>query len=348
MLRTILVLFPALAFAMPATSSADEPRWGGQQGYGQNVGKGDVDQFDFCADLLQGVTQNRACEVLTADECLAACDIAATGDDAARSCRSSCTAEGAVFCSTRWGGGYDQGVGKPGFGKPGFGKPVGPGQDLTPFDQEIEEDLVQEIEQDLEQEFGKHNVGKGDQTLGKDIEQDLEQMVEQELEQGMLDTELEQEMVQELEQELEQGILDTELEQDVVQELEQELEQGIGKNIGKDHNIGKPGFGKRWGKPGYNQGFGKDQVGKFDQDLEQEFDQDLEQELEQELEQGIGKNIGKYDQNIGKPGFGKRWGKPGYNQGVGKGDLVYVECEMLEQGIGKGVGKGVGKGHYGK
>ncbi|MCY1058810.1 hypothetical protein [Nannocystis sp. SCPEA4] len=359
MLRTILVLFPALAFALPATSSADEPRWGGQQGYGQNVGKNIEQEMNFCVDLLQGVTQNRSCEVLSADECLSACDIAATGDDAARSCRSSCTAGGAMFCSTaRWGKGYDQG-----FGKPGFGKPVGPGQGLTPLEQEIEQELVQ----DLEQGFGKPTVGKEEQLI-QELEQDIgkhtvgkdtiEQELVQELEQGMVqgDTLLEQEMVQELVQDLEQGMVqdDTLLEQELVQELEQDLEQGIGKDIGK--NIGKPGFGKRWGK--YNQGFGK-----YDQNLEQEILQELEQELEQGFgkheqgfgkhEQGIGKyeqGIGKYEQGIGKPGFGKRWGK-GYDQGFGKGELIYLdvaECEMLVQDLEQGVGKGVGKHTFGK
>ncbi|MBZ5711741.1 hypothetical protein [Nannocystis pusilla] len=367
MLRTILVLFPALAFALPATSSADEPRWGGQQGYGQNVGKDIEQEMNFCVDLLQGVTQNRSCEVLSADECLAACDIAATGDDAARSCRSSCTAGGAMFCSTaRWGGGYDQGFGKPGVGKPGFGKPVGPGQGLTPLDQDLEQELLQDLEQgfgkptvgkdqnvvqeleQLEQGFGKPTVGK-DQNVVQELEQ-LEHMVQD-------DTLLEQEMVQELVQELEQGMtqdLDQDLIQDLEQELIQDLEQGIGKdigkNIGKDQNIGKPGFGKRWGK--YDQGFGK-----YDQSLEQEILQELEQHFgkhEQGIgkheqgvgkyEQGIGKyeqGIGKYEQGIGKPGFGKRWGK-GFDQGIGKGELIYLdvtECEMLVQDLEQGVGK---------
>ncbi|SFF48218.1 hypothetical protein SAMN02745121_09130, partial [Nannocystis exedens] len=118
MLRTILVLFPALAFSMPVTATAsDEARWGGShQGYGQN----ELLQLETCLAEVEQLTQNRSCTILDAEECLAACDVAADSEDASR-CRSACDDSGVAVCE-RWSGGqgFDQDVGQ------GLGKDVHP------------------------------------------------------------------------------------------------------------------------------------------------------------------------------------------------------------------------------
>ncbi|MFZ6183655.1 hypothetical protein [Nannocystis pusilla] len=143
MLRKILLLCPALAFALPLlAASPSEARplaipahpaewcWGGNN------------DCDFGEDLLLAVcvqTQifvqtgqdDRAydCDTLSGPSCLASCDDVA-GDDAG-TCRSQCDGEGAMFCApaqkTRWGGGgwgpWGQGIGPwgPGIG-PGWGQ----------------------------------------------------------------------------------------------------------------------------------------------------------------------------------------------------------------------------------
>ncbi|WP_434420414.1 hypothetical protein [Nannocystis pusilla] len=124
MLRKILMLCPALAFALPfiaATPSMARPLsipaqpaewcWGGD------------DCGDFGEDLLLAVcvqTQifvqtgqdDRAfdCDTLSGPSCLASCDNAA--GEAVQTCRSQCDGAGAMFCApsdlkTRWGGWND-------------------------------------------------------------------------------------------------------------------------------------------------------------------------------------------------------------------------------------------------
>lgn len=142
MLRKILLLCPAIAFALPfiaATPSLAKPlsipaqpaEWGDQW-----------NQFD--EDLLLAVcvqTQifvqtgqsDRAydCDTLTGPTCLANC----AGDDA-DTCRSQCNGDGAMFCSpslkSRWGG--NQGWG------PGWGPWGGFGPNWDDDDQDFDQD----------------------------------------------------------------------------------------------------------------------------------------------------------------------------------------------------------------
>ena len=121
MFRKILMLCPALAFALPiiaASPSMAKPLaipaqpaewcWGDQ---GINCGI-DNDQdllLAVCVQtqiFVQTGQDNRAydCDTLTGPTCLANCAVA--DDDA--TCRSQCDGPGAMFCSpalkTRWGG----------------------------------------------------------------------------------------------------------------------------------------------------------------------------------------------------------------------------------------------------
>jgi hypothetical protein len=123
MLRKILLLCPALAFALPfiaATPSMARPLSIPAEPVGWCWG--DNDCGDSGDELLLAVctqTQifvatgqdNRAydCDTLAGPSCLAACDNAG---DAGQTCRSQCDGEGAMFCApsdlkTRWGGWND-------------------------------------------------------------------------------------------------------------------------------------------------------------------------------------------------------------------------------------------------
>ena len=116
MLRKILLLCPAIAFALPfiaATPSLAKPLaipahpaewcWGDQ-----NCGIDDDLLLAVCVQtqiFVQTGQDDRAydCDTLTGPTCLANC----AGDNA-DTCRSQCDGEGAMFCSpalkTRWGG----------------------------------------------------------------------------------------------------------------------------------------------------------------------------------------------------------------------------------------------------
>lgn len=123
MLRKILMLCPALAFALPfvaATSSMARPLSIPAQPAELCWGGGDC---DFGEDLLLAVcTQiqifvqtgqnDRAydCDTLTGPSCLASCDDVA--GEALQTCRSQCDGAGSMFCApsdlkTRWGGWND-------------------------------------------------------------------------------------------------------------------------------------------------------------------------------------------------------------------------------------------------
>ncbi|MDC0717937.1 hypothetical protein [Nannocystis bainbridge] len=124
MLRKILLLCPALAFALPfiaATPSMARPLsipaepvgwcWGG----GNNCDIGEDLLLAVCTQtqiFVQTGQDNRAydCDSLSGPSCLAACDDHA--GDAGQTCRSQCDGEGAMFCApsdlkTRWGGWND-------------------------------------------------------------------------------------------------------------------------------------------------------------------------------------------------------------------------------------------------
>ncbi|MBZ5708335.1 hypothetical protein [Nannocystis pusilla] len=130
MFRKILMLCPALAFALPIIASSPsmarpltiEPNpvgWGDQW----NQGIDDDLLLAVCVQtqiFVQTGESNRAydCDTLTGPTCLANCAVA--DDDA--TCRSQCDGSGALFCSpaqkTRWGGWGPWG--NQGFG-PGWG-----------------------------------------------------------------------------------------------------------------------------------------------------------------------------------------------------------------------------------
>ncbi|WP_434425077.1 hypothetical protein [Nannocystis pusilla] len=142
MLRKILLLCPALAFALPLlAASPSEARplaipahpaewcWGDQ--YDCNVGEDLL--LAVCVQtqiFVQTGQSDRAydCDTLSGPSCLASCDSLA-GDDAG-TCRSQCDGEGAMFCApalkSRWGGdwgpGWGQGIGPwgPGWGQGGW------------------------------------------------------------------------------------------------------------------------------------------------------------------------------------------------------------------------------------
>jgi hypothetical protein len=148
MLRKILMLCPAVAFALPfiaATPSMARPLaipaqpaewcWGDQFQCG-------LDSEDLLlavcvqTQIFVQTGQNRAydCDTLTGPTCLASCDSAA--DDAA-TCRSQCDGEGAMFCApskkARWGG-WGEGIGPwddwgPGIGPWGGWEGIGDDRD---------------------------------------------------------------------------------------------------------------------------------------------------------------------------------------------------------------------------
>ncbi|MCY1010244.1 hypothetical protein OV079_32690 [Nannocystis pusilla] len=124
MLRKILMLCPALAFALPfiaATSSMARPLSIPAQPAEWCWGGGDCG--DFGDDLLLAVcTQTQIfvqtgqddraydCDTLTGPSCLASCDDVA--GEALQTCRSQCDGAGAMFCApsdlkTRGGGWHD-------------------------------------------------------------------------------------------------------------------------------------------------------------------------------------------------------------------------------------------------
>jgi len=130
MLRKILLLCPAIAFALPfiaATPSLAKPL--AIPAHPAEWCWGDQNDCDLGEDLLLAVcvqTQifvqtgqdDRAfdCDTLTGPTCLANC----AGDNA-ETCRSQCDGEGAMFCSpsavkTRWGGWDDDDDGFQGIG----------------------------------------------------------------------------------------------------------------------------------------------------------------------------------------------------------------------------------------
>jgi hypothetical protein len=115
MLRKILLLCPALAFALPfiaanptmarpLTAEATPANWGDRD-------DGDDLQLAVCVQtqiFVQTGDNHRAyeCDTLTGPTCLASC-AGETGERAA-TCRSQCDGDGAMFCSpslkSRWGG----------------------------------------------------------------------------------------------------------------------------------------------------------------------------------------------------------------------------------------------------
>ncbi|WAS90807.1 hypothetical protein [Nannocystis punicea] len=146
MLRKILMLCPAVAFALPILAAAPsmarplaipahpaEWCWGGDQ-FECGLDQQDV-LLAVCVQtqIFVQTGSNRAydCDTLTGPTCLASCDN--TADDTA-TCRSQCDGEGAMFCApsekARWGdwgpgigpwGGWGQGIGPWG----GWGQGIG-------------------------------------------------------------------------------------------------------------------------------------------------------------------------------------------------------------------------------
>ncbi|WAS94754.1 hypothetical protein [Nannocystis punicea] len=118
MLRKILMLCPALAFALPfiaATPSMARPlsipveasEWGGQD-FGDDVLLAVCTQTQILVQT--GFDDDRAyeCDTLAGPSCLATCDNVA--GEAVQTCRSQCDGQGAMFCTpsdlkARWGGG---------------------------------------------------------------------------------------------------------------------------------------------------------------------------------------------------------------------------------------------------
>jgi len=107
MLRSIIALAPALAFALPLVASAnplvssEEERWGGG-GYEQvqkpHGGDSDLELMMAVCTTVQVLAQDRACEVLAYDECISACDDAIVAPNTVGACRAACADDTAAFC----------------------------------------------------------------------------------------------------------------------------------------------------------------------------------------------------------------------------------------------------------